>query len=142
MQLQSNDFNHQGDIPARFTCDGEDVSPYLNWSDVPEKTKSFALSCMDPDAPTGNWIHWLIVNIPADVNEIAQGQTVGQEIANDFGKEAYGGPCPPSGQHRYFFTVYALDVETLEGVTKENFVEKLKEHTIDSAELIGLYQRS
>jgi len=141
MQLQSNDFDHQGDIPSKFTCDGDDISPHLKWSDFPAGTKSFALSCMDPDAPSGNWVHWLIANIPAKVTEIAQGQTVGQEINNDFGQPAYGGPCPPSGQHRYFFTVYALDVEILEGVTKENFVEEVKKHTIDSAELVGLYQR-
>lgn len=142
MQLQSNDFDHQGDIPSKFTCDGQDISPHLQWSGFPEETKGFALSCMDPDAPSGNWVHWLIVNIPVGTTELVQGTTAGQEINNDFGKPAYGGPCPPSGQHRYFFKVYALDIETLDGVTKENFVEKVKEHTLDSAELIGLYQRS
>ena len=126
MQLKSLDFSHNDQIPARFTCDDKDVSPHLTWHDPPDSTKSFAISCKDPDSPGGNWDHWLIVNIPASVNEIPQGEAVGEEVANDFGKPAYGGPCPPSGTHRYFFTVYALDTEKLEGVTKENFVERFE----------------
>ncbi|MFC1686994.1 YbhB/YbcL family Raf kinase inhibitor-like protein [Patescibacteria group bacterium] len=141
MQLKSLDFSHNDQIPARFTCDDQDVSPHLTWHEPPENTKSFALSCKDPDAPEGNWDHWLIVNIPASVNEIPQSETIGEEISNDFGKTGYGGPCPPLGTHRYIFKIYALDMEKLNGITKENFVEKVQEHTIESAELVGLYQR-
>jgi len=142
MQLFSNDFTHQGDIPSKFTCDGNDISPHLKWSEVPSGTKSFALSCKDPDAPGGNWDHWLLINIPAETTEIPQGMASGEGITNDFGKPEYGGPCPPSGRHRYFFAVYALNIERLEDVTKENFVEKVGGFAIDSASLIGLYQRS
>lgn len=148
MRLKSLDFSHNDKIPARFTCDDQDVSPHLIWYEPPDNIKSFALSCKDPDAPNGNWDHWLIVNIPASVNEIPQSETIGEKIVNDFGKTGYGGPClpaspagRPSGTHRYVFKIYALDVEKLNGITKENFVEKVQEHTIESAELIGLYQR-
>ena len=141
MQLQSHDFSHQGKIPVQLTCDGEDVSPHLQWSGAPVQTKSFALSCLDPDAPAGTWAHWLIVSIPASVTEIPQGKSAGKEVVNDFGYSHYGGPCPPSGQHRYFFTVYALDVEELDGVRRGNFMEKVKGHTVDTAELMGSYQR-
>ncbi|HCM68304.1 MAG: hypothetical protein A2898_01835 [Candidatus Kerfeldbacteria bacterium RIFCSPLOWO2_01_FULL_48_11] len=141
MVAKSLDFSHNDLIPARFTCDGKNSSPHLTWYEAPEKTLSYALSCKDPDAPGGNWDHWLIVNIPRSVTEIPQGQTAGEEIENDFGQTNYGGPCPPSGTHRYVFTIYALSVERLEGVTKEDFVEKVKEHSLDSAELIGLYTK-
>jgi len=142
MKLVSNDFENNGMIDSRFTCDGKDISPHLKWEEVPSGTKSFALSCNDPDAPIGDWIHWYVHTIPSDVNEITQGGPIpGIEVKNDFGKTSYGGPCPPSGTHRYFFRVYALDVEKLEGVKKKNFREKVKEHTIESAELIGLYKR-
>jgi len=142
MQLQSNDFKHQGYIPSKFTCDGQDISPHLQWTDMPKGTKSFALSCNDPDAPGGDWDHWLVVNIPAATTEIPQGKTSGEEIINDFGKTTYGGPCPPSGQHRYFFTLYALSTARIEDVNKENFMEKISGFAIDSAALIGLYQRN
>lgn len=141
MQLQSNDFSHYGRIPPTFTCDGESISPQLRWVDFPTRTASFALSCIDPDAPSGHFRHWLIINIPHNVTEIPQHQTVGQEISNDANQSAYVGSCPPSGQHRYIFTVYALDTPTLENITADNFAETVKTHTIDSAELIGLYER-
>lgn len=142
MKLISNDFDQDGMIPKKFTCDGADISPHLSWEDVPEDTKSFAISCNDPDAPTGDWIHWIVHDIPSDVKEIPQGGSVpGSEIENDFGKNSYGGPCPPSGVHRYFFRVYALDIETLMGVTKNNFRDKFEEHLIEKAELMGKYGR-
>ncbi len=142
MKLISNDFKHNEMMDSKFTCDGEDISPHLKWDDVPDDTKSFAISCNDPDAPIGDWIHWYIQNIPADVNEIPQGGPVpGVEVTNDFRKTSYGGPCPPSGTHRYFFRVYALDVEKFERDNKKHFIEHVKKHTIESAELIGLYKR-
>ena len=142
MELSSGDFENNGDMPKELTCDGKDISPHLAWSEPPAGTKSFALSCIDPDAPMGDWVHWLVCNIPANVTELQKGQQPpGTEIRNDFGKPSYGGPCPPSGKHRYVFVVYALDAENLEGVTKDNFPAKVGASTIEKATLIGLYQR-
>jgi hypothetical protein len=129
-------------IPQKYTCDGADISPHLKWKNAPEDTKSFAVSCNDPDAPAGDWIHWIVHDIPSDVKEIPQGSPVpGSEAENDFGKISYGGPCPPGGVHRYFFRVYALDTESLMGITKSNFKDKFEEHAIVKAELMGKYGR-
>ena len=145
MEITSNDFGHNGDMPSELTCDGKDVSPHLAWSEPPEGTKSFAISCIDPDAPMGDFVHWLVCNIPSNITELQKGQDPpGTEVRNDFGKPSYGGPCPPSGRHRYVFVVYALDAEKIEtdGMTRDSFLEKVKEHLLGSAQLIGLYQRS
>jgi hypothetical protein len=144
MRLKSGNFEDGGRIPSEFTCDGRDVSPQLSWEDVPGGTKSFALSVVDPDAPGGSFIHWLVCGIPEDVDEVDQGSLPEgvKQIRNDFGKKDYGGPCPPSGTHRYVFTLYALDTEHLEGVNEYNFFEKVEEHTLGKAELMGLYERS
>ena len=136
-------FKDNSSIPSEFTCDGRNVSPQLSWEDVPDKTKSFALSVADPDAPMRTWIHWLVHDIPKDVKSIEQGGLPkgAKQVENDFGVKEYGGPCPPSGTHRYIFTLYALDVERLEGVNKRNFYDKVEEHTLDKAVLTGLYKR-
>ncbi|MFX1445614.1 MAG: YbhB/YbcL family Raf kinase inhibitor-like protein [Promethearchaeota archaeon] len=140
MKLISDDFKQKQSMDKKFSFRAGNISPHLRWEDAPSQTKGFALSCNDPDAPVGDWIHWLICNIPANVNEIPQGGPIpGTELENDYGEVGYGGPAPPSGTHRYFFRIYALDVEYLEGITKKNFQKKIKEHTIESAELIGLY---
>lgn len=142
MEITSKDFEHEEMIPIEFTCDGEDISPQLEWKGAPAGTKSFALICNDPDAPAGDWVHWIVINIPSKVKEIPQGGPVpGTLIKNDFGREKYGGPCPPSGVHRYFFTLYALKTEKLEGVKRSNFLKKVKEATIDSAVIMGKYER-
>jgi hypothetical protein len=142
MRLISNDFEQDGSIPTKFTCDGEDISPHLKWEDIPDGTESFAISCNDPDAPVGDWIHWVVHDIPATITELSEGaEAPGNEVTNDFGKTEYGGPCPPGGTHRYFFRVYALDTESLEGVTKNNFRDKLTQHAIEEAELMGKYSR-
>ena len=143
MRLKSKDFEDNSSIPSEFTCDGRDVSPQLSWGDVPAEKKSFALSVADPDAPMGTWIHWLVHDIPKDVRTVEQGGLPegAKQVENDFGMIEYGGPCPPSGTHRYIFTVYALDVERLEGVDKRNFFDKVREHTLDKAVLKGLYKR-
>ncbi len=144
MEIKSNDFSNNSPIPEMYTCDGRDISPHLSWSNFPKETRSFALSVIDPDAPKGNFIHWLICDIPKDVNSIPRGGHIpgsAKEVENDFGRKQYGGPCPPSGTHRYFFTVYALDAEHLENVNKGNFISKVEEHKIDSTEIIGLYRR-
>jgi hypothetical protein len=144
MEVTSADFKHNQSIPLIHSCDGKDISPQLSWAGVPEGTKSFALTCIDPDAPTGDFIHWLVYDIPVAAAGIAQGGPLPQgakEIANDFGKRPYGGPCPPSGTHRYIFTVHALKIEKLGDVTKEHFLKKVKEHSIASAQIIGIYKR-
>ena len=144
MEIVSKDFKHNQSIPPIHTCDGKDLSPHLAWPGAPEGTKSFALSCIDPDAPMGDFIHWLIYNIPSTASEITQAgplPTGAQEVANDFGKKSYGGPCPPSGTHRYFFTIYALKVGDLGVVNKKDFLKKVKENQLTSAEIIGVYKR-
>lgn len=149
MQLTSHNFKNKGNIPTEFTCQGEDISPHLAWTEIPEGTKSFALSVTDPDAIGRTWMHWLIINIPADVTELQkdsftmiQDTYTGIQVPNDFVKPGYGGPCPPSGKHRYFFTLYALDVEDLgQGVNLANFFDKVDERMIAKAELIGMYEK-
>ncbi len=125
MELKSKDFQNNQNIPTVHTCDGRDISPQLSWSGAPPgETKSYALTCIDPDAPMGDFIHWLIYDIPAAATSIPRGgplPTGAQEVQNDFGKESYGGPCPPSGTHRYFFTIYALNTGQLKKVTKAIF---------------------
>jgi len=143
MRLKSGNFEDGGRIPPEFTCDGRDVSPQLSWEDAPDGTKSFALSVADPDAPGGTFIHWLVHDIPDDVNGIEKGSLPdgAKQVRNHFGRREYGGPCPPSGTHRYIFTLYALDTEHLEVANEGDFFEKVKEHTLSKAELMGLYKR-
>jgi len=143
MKLKSEDFVDNSRIPSEFTCDGRNVSPQLSWEDVPEETKSFALSVTDPDAPGGTWIHWLVYDISNELRKIERASLPegAKEVVNDFGKRPYGGPCPPSGTHRYFFTIYALDTEQLEGLNKRNFFDKVEKHTIEKAAIKGLYKR-
>ncbi|MDP1853978.1 MAG: YbhB/YbcL family Raf kinase inhibitor-like protein [Candidatus Omnitrophota bacterium] len=144
MKLEIDEFAHNQNIPSQYTCDGEGLSPEIKWSNLPPAAKSLALTVIDPDAPIGDFVHWLIYDIPKEAAGIPKGGPLpkaAKEVDNGFGRPAYGGPCPPSGTHRYFFTLYALDVEHLEGVTKSNFLAKVKEHTISKTEVIGLYSR-
>lgn len=143
MKLKSKDFEENGNIPAEFTCDGKDISPQLSWEDAPAETKSFALSVADPDAPVGTWIHWLVHDIPKDVISIDKGSLPegAKQVENDFGKKDYGGPCPPWGTHRYIFTLYALDTEYLENISKRSFFDEVEKHTLEKAVLKGLYKR-
>lgn len=143
MRLTSPAFVHDGYIPSRFTCEGMDVSPELLIEGTPEGTKEIALIVDDPDAPMGIWVHWVVFNIPSDTSKIEEGAVPGKQGVNDFGRLNYGGPCPPSGTHRYFFKVYALDVklELEEGVTKEALKEAMEDHIIDKAILVGLYKK-
>jgi Raf kinase inhibitor-like YbhB/YbcL family protein len=143
MKLKSKDFVDNSNIPSEFTCDGRNISPQLSWEDVPEETKSFALAVIDPDAPGGTWIHWLVYDISKELREIEQGTLPegAKEVENDFGKRPYGGPCPPSGTHRYFFTLYALDTEHLEGINRRNFLDEVEKHSIQKATIKGLYRR-
>jgi Raf kinase inhibitor-like YbhB/YbcL family protein len=156
MKLTSPAFDHNKAIPAQYTCEGADISPALQWSDAPKGTKSFALIVDDPDAPSKVWVHWILFNIPASVNELtenmpsnsfvpysAQGFEGPRQGATDFnGAQHYGGPCPPSGNHRYHFTLYALDT-TLDlpaGATKRQLLAAMKSHILEETTLIGTYQ--
>jgi Raf kinase inhibitor-like YbhB/YbcL family protein len=114
-RIFSNAFSEGGRIPVLHTCSGADVSPSLEWSDPPEGTRSFALVVEDPDAPMGTWIHWVLYDIPAGVSTLPQGaKQAAIEGTNSFGRRGYGGPCPPPGsEHRYYFRLYALRVESL-----------------------------
>jgi len=143
-EITSQDFKNNQPIPSIHTCDGNDISPQLSWSGAPAGTKSFALTCIDPDAPSGDFIHWLVCDIPAGITTFSQAGPLPagiKEVENDFGRKSYGGPCPPSGTHRYIFTVYALKVEKLEGVTKDNFLKKVSENQLAKTLLTGLYKR-
>jgi len=132
-------------IPAKYCCDGADVSPPLSIEGAPKETKSLALIVDDPDAPVGTWVHWVVWNIGVGTREIPE-NAVPQgavEGMNDFRKRKYGGPCPPSGTHRYFFKLYALDapLPLKPGAAKAQVEEAMKGHVLAQAELIGLYRR-
>jgi hypothetical protein len=144
MKLTSPVFENNGMIPARYTCQGEDVSPPLEIKEVPENTQSLALIVDDPDAPSGTWVHWVVWDIPTDKVAINEDEVLGKQGKNDFGKLDYGGPCPPSGTHRYFFRLYALDFvpDLEEGVTKDELMQVIEGHTIEKTELVGKYSKS
>ena len=140
--ITSPAFENEGVIPSKYTCDGENVNPRLNIDGLPEGTESLVLIVDDPDAPMGTWDHWTVWNIPPS-ERIEEDSVPGTEGLNDFGKHSYGGPCPPSGTHRYFFKVYALDTKlNLNGSSRKKDVEKaMKGHILAKGELIGLYKR-
>jgi len=142
MKLKSPSFEHNGFIPKRFTCQGEDINPELVIEGIPRDTKSLALIVDDPDAPMGTWVHWVVYDIPV-IDRIKENSIPGKQGINDFRKMNYGGPCPPSGTHRYFFKIYALDtvLNLKEGKTKEQLEDAMQGHILDKAELVGLYKR-
>jgi Raf kinase inhibitor-like YbhB/YbcL family protein len=131
-------------IPAKYTCDGDNVNPPLTIEDVPAETKSIVLIIDDPDASAGTWNHWLVWNISPATRKIEENTVPGTKGITTYRRHAYGGPCPPSGTHRYFFKVYALDMELdLNPNSRENDVEKAMEgHTLAKGELLGLYHRT
>lgn len=144
MALTSPSFNNGEPIPAEFTCDGEDISPDLDWFGTPGDTVSLALIMDDPDAPVGTWVHWVIYNLPFDVSGLRQGvEHAGTDGLNSWNKTGYGGPCPPSGTHHYFFKIYALDTELDLGpdADKEALLAAMEGHVIGQAELMGTYNR-
>ena len=153
MTLTSPAFKQSGQVPSKYTCEADDVSPPLVWEGVPKGTKSLVLIIDDPDAPDPKapqrvWVHWVVYNIPPNVKDLPenaskvglpQGATVG---LNDFKKAQYGGPCPPIGRHRYFHTLYALDITLdLKSATKSQIEQAMKGHVLTKAELIGTYQK-
>ena len=143
MRLSSPEFKNNDFIPRKFTCQGEDINPALIMEDIPKEAKSLALIVDDPDAPMGTWIHWVVYDI-APVFRIEENSIPGKQGSNDFGRKNYGGPCPPSGTHRYFFKIYALDtvLNLKEGISKFDLEKAMKGHILAKAELIGLYKKT
>ena len=141
--VSSNSFANEGIIPSKFSCDGINVNPSLSIKNIPMETKSLVLIVEDPDAPLRTWIHWLVWNIPP-AKLIRENSIPGEEGMNDFQKQHYGGPCPPSGNHRYFFKVYALDdlLYLNHSVTKREVEIAMNNHILAFGELIGLYKRT
>jgi len=145
MKLHSTAFADGAPIPKKHTADGADVSPPLAWSDVPAGTQSFALICDDPDAPRGTWVHWVLLDLPAQTAALPEGvRDAGVDGRNDFGKPGYGGPAPPHGKpHRYFFKLYALDrdLKLSAGASKAQVETAMQGHVLDQAQWMGTYQR-
>jgi len=150
MELSSTAFKNGAPIPAQYSCDGPNISPPLQWSGVPDKTQALALLVDDPDAPKGNWVHWILFNIPpratALPENIRKTRTIpngARQGINDFSEIGYGGPCPPKGTHRYFFRLFALDVELqLEPGTKRSELEQnMTGHVLAETQLMGTYHR-
>jgi Raf kinase inhibitor-like YbhB/YbcL family protein len=150
-KLSSTAFQPGGDIPSKYTCSGVDVSPALSWSDPPAGTQSFALIADDPDAPVGNWVHWVAYDLPASARQLPEGVPKTEAISgggaqgqNDFRKTGYGGPCPPPGKpHRYYFKLYALDskLNLKPGATKKAVEQAMQGHILAQAEVMGRFQR-
>jgi Raf kinase inhibitor-like YbhB/YbcL family protein len=150
MELKSTAFEAGAMIPKQYTGDGQNISPPLVWDAVPNNTASLALICDDPDAPMGTWVHWVIFNLPADIQELPENIPLQKSLAtgakqgtNDFHTIGYGGPCPPRGEHRYFFKLYALDTKlNLDaGVKKENLLKAIEGHILGESKLLGKYRR-
>lgn len=150
MKLESQAFQAESLIPKKYTCDGDDLSPPLNWGTPPDGTQSLALIADDPDAPGKTFVHWVAYNLPSDRRELPEGVLNGESIPNggtqgksDFGKLGYGGPCPPGGTHRYFFKLYALDtsLDLQPGASKADVERAMDGHVLTLAELMGRYSR-
>jgi Raf kinase inhibitor-like YbhB/YbcL family protein len=153
--LKSAAFTEGGVIPLKYTCEGDDIAPPLEWQGVPENTQSLVLIVDDPDAPDPEaprmtWVHWVVYNLPADVRGLPEGATVDilpvgtLQGMNDWHKQAYGGPCPPIGRHRYFHKLYALDtvLEDMQAPTKAQVEAAMQGHIIAQAELVGTYKKT
>jgi len=148
--VSSSAFEQAGTIPSKYTCDGRDISPPLQWDSVPQGTKSIALICDDPDAPMGTWVHWVMWNIPADTRQLPENIPADKLLADgsmqgitDFQRTGYGGPCPPSGTHRYYFKIYALDtsLDLTSSSTKPDLLKAMQGHILAEGQLMGKYKR-
>lgn len=151
IQLASSAFKEGEPIPRAYTCDGPNVSPALEWSGVPKNARTLAIICDDPDAPAGTWAHWVLYNLPAEniglVENVPMTESLkagGSQGKNDFEKIGYGGPCPPSGTHRYFFKLYALDaaLDLKAGASKAELLKAMEGHIVGQAQLMGTYKRT
>ena len=144
MKITSSAFQNNKLIPSEYTCQGENLSPPLEFSNIPKNAKTLVLIMDDPDAPSGTFTHWLVWNIPAKVTEIEEGERIiYPQGNNDFERQYYKGPCPPSGVHRYFFTLYALDKELdlKPGANKDELLKAMRDYIIEKTELIGKYKK-
>lgn len=151
LKITSTAFKDGELIPSKYTCDGENVSPDLKWNKPNDKIKSFALIVDDPDAPSGDFVHWVVYNIPGSIIEFPENVTSSKNIPemftigkNDFGKIGYGGPCPPSGTHRYYFKIYGLDTvlhNAEAGLNKYKLLKVMEGHVVASGQLMGKYSR-
>lgn len=145
MKITSAAFQDSGEIPRKYTCDGEGLMPPLAFEDVPKGAKSLVLIVDDPDAPMGTWDHWILFNIPADAKGIQEGkkEPAWPHGKNSWKRTAWGGPCPPDREHRYFFKLYALDsvLSLKEGATKAELEKAMEGHILAKAELVGRYRR-
>jgi Raf kinase inhibitor-like YbhB/YbcL family protein len=149
-ELTSAAFAPGEPIPPKYTCDGDDVSPPLEWTDPPAGTQSLALICDDPDAPAGTWVHWVLFNLPAEARALPEAVPAVADLPdgsrhgnNSWRRVGYGGPCPPSGTHRYFFKLYALDtaLDLAAGASKKELLGAMEGHVLAQAELMGTYSR-
>lgn len=145
LTLTSPAFGEGERIPARYTCDGADEPPPLTWTDIPTGVATYALVMDDPDAPGQTWVHWVLFNIPEDIRELPDGETSSAGVGgeNSWGDIGYGGPCPPDGEHRYFFKLYALDVELdlAAGADKDALLGAIEGHVLAQGQLMGTYER-
>jgi Raf kinase inhibitor-like YbhB/YbcL family protein len=143
MELKSPEFKDSQFIPAKFSCEGKDVNPALVIENIPQAAKSLALIVDDPDAPMGTWVHWVVFDI-SPVSGIEENSIPGKQGTNSSGGKNYHGPCPPSGVHRYFFKIYALDMvlNLKEGVGKEQLEKAMQGHILANAQLLGLYKKN
>jgi Raf kinase inhibitor-like YbhB/YbcL family protein len=151
MEIKSSAFKEGEVIPAKYACDNIDISPPLEWSQVPYGIKTFALICDDPDAPMGIFVHWILFNLPGNLPELQENvpklevlKNGARQGKNDFGKIGYGGPCPPSGTHRYYFKIYALDKEldSKPGISKKELLKAMEGHILAEGQLMGRYKRA
>ena len=151
LSITSTAFEDGKRIPKKYTCESDDISPALAWSDVPPEAKSLAIIMDDPDAPMGVFTHWVLFNVPSDLSSLDEAQATTERLGNgaihginDFGRTGYGGPCPPPGPtHRYFFTIYALDtsLSLKPRSTKQQVLAAIKGHVLAEARLVGTYSR-
>ena len=150
LSLTSNAFASGQNIPSKYSCLGREISPDLSWTGAPVATKSFALILDDPDAPMGTWVHWVMYNIPATTNSLSEAVPAGGQLSdgslqgeNSSGNLGYNGPCPPSGTHRYFFKLYALDtlLSLSSGVRKDQLLKAMDGHILAQGELMGTFSK-
>jgi Raf kinase inhibitor-like YbhB/YbcL family protein len=146
LQVSSPAFSDNGTIPQQYTCDGQNTAPPLQWSGMPQETKSVAVICDDPDAPSGTFTHWVLYDIPASTHALGDGAAIGKTGVNSFGNTGFGGPCPPrkDSAHHYHFHVYALDVDSLgpDGFSKEEAMKAMEGHILAQGDLVGTYKRA
>jgi Raf kinase inhibitor-like YbhB/YbcL family protein len=143
MKLTSPDIRPGDYMHSKYTCQSRNISPALEFVNVPDKAKSLAIVVHDPDAPSGDWVHWVVFNIPADQFEIFEGIAPGVEGVNDFGKASWGGPCPPSGVHHYVFDAFALDKELdlKKGATRAELDKAMEGHVLDKTDFVAMYEK-